>query len=247
MAAEMVRRFPWLARRASLPPASAGPGEGWFDPPSLATLFRKAAAAARRRIVHDRVTGIEVRRPHRDGAAGERRNHRLPQPRQRGGALGRRAGGLAGVQLPVEPRKRYVYVIDCREASDALHRAPLTVDPPACGSGPRAGCSCAASPRGKRGAAGRRSRRTSTTSSSRARCGRSSPRACRLRERQGGQRLGRLLRLQHARPERGHRSAPEIAQFLFRQRLFRTRRAAGRGRGRAIAELVVHGAFQTST
>jgi glycine/D-amino acid oxidase-like deaminating enzyme len=36
---------------------------------------------------------------------------------------------LAGLRLPVEPRKRYVYVIDCREASDALRRAPLTVDP----------------------------------------------------------------------------------------------------------------------
>ena len=36
---------------------------------------------------------------------------------------------LAGLKLPVEPRKRFVYVIDCREASDALHLAPLTVDP----------------------------------------------------------------------------------------------------------------------
>jgi sarcosine oxidase len=36
---------------------------------------------------------------------------------------------MASVALPVEPRKRYVYVIDCREASQALHRAPLTVDP----------------------------------------------------------------------------------------------------------------------
>ena len=36
---------------------------------------------------------------------------------------------LAGVPLPVEPRKRFVYVIDCREASEALHKAPLTVDP----------------------------------------------------------------------------------------------------------------------
>ena len=52
---------------------------------------------------------------------------------------------LAGVPLPVEPRKRYVYVIDCREASEALHQAPLTVDPRACGSGPRAASSCAAS------------------------------------------------------------------------------------------------------
>jgi FAD-dependent oxidoreductase domain-containing protein 1 len=36
---------------------------------------------------------------------------------------------LAGLALPVEPRKRFVYVIDCREASDALRKAPLTVDP----------------------------------------------------------------------------------------------------------------------
>jgi sarcosine oxidase len=33
------------------------------------------------------------------------------------------------LKLPVEPRKRFVYVIDCRAASAALHRAPLTVDP----------------------------------------------------------------------------------------------------------------------
>ena len=36
---------------------------------------------------------------------------------------------LAGVALPVEPRKRTVYVIDCREPSAGLHEAPLTVDP----------------------------------------------------------------------------------------------------------------------
>jgi glycine/D-amino acid oxidase-like deaminating enzyme len=36
---------------------------------------------------------------------------------------------LAGLALPVEPRKRYVYVVDSREATEALRRAPLTVDP----------------------------------------------------------------------------------------------------------------------
>jgi glycine/D-amino acid oxidase-like deaminating enzyme len=33
------------------------------------------------------------------------------------------------VPLPIEPRKRFVYVIDCRETSEALHKGPLTVDP----------------------------------------------------------------------------------------------------------------------
>jgi sarcosine oxidase len=36
---------------------------------------------------------------------------------------------LAGLALPVEPRKRYVYVIDSRRAGEDLRRAPLTVDP----------------------------------------------------------------------------------------------------------------------
>ena len=36
---------------------------------------------------------------------------------------------LAGIELPVEPRKRFVYVLDCRAAPESLHAAPLTVDP----------------------------------------------------------------------------------------------------------------------
>jgi sarcosine oxidase len=36
---------------------------------------------------------------------------------------------LAGFALPVLPRKRYVYAVDCPSASEELHRAPLTVDP----------------------------------------------------------------------------------------------------------------------
>ena len=50
-------------------------------------------------------------------------------------AAGTGAGQLAamaGIDLPVGPRKRYVYVLDCPQASEALHRAPLTVDPLGC-------------------------------------------------------------------------------------------------------------------
>jgi glycine/D-amino acid oxidase-like deaminating enzyme len=45
------------------------------------------------------------------------------------GAWAGELAALAGARLPVEPRKRFVYVIDCRGATEALHRAPLTVDP----------------------------------------------------------------------------------------------------------------------
>jgi sarcosine oxidase len=47
-------------------------------------------------------------------------------------AAGTGAGALAkmaGIDLPVGPRKRYVYVLDCPAATEELHKAPLTVDP----------------------------------------------------------------------------------------------------------------------
>jgi glycine/D-amino acid oxidase-like deaminating enzyme len=104
-------------------------GEGWFDPPSLAALLRDAAKARGVTVLHDWVMGIDVR--------GCVEAVRLASgARIACGALVNAAGpwagelaALAGVALPVEPRKRFVYVIDCREASDALHKAPLTVDP----------------------------------------------------------------------------------------------------------------------
>ena len=44
-AAEIARRFPWLATDGVAAGGFGRTGEGWFDPTSLATLLRKAAAA----------------------------------------------------------------------------------------------------------------------------------------------------------------------------------------------------------
>lgn len=128
-APELARRFPWVALEGVAAAGFGRSGEGWFDPPSLAALFRNAARARGVAVIHGRVTGIDVR-------------DRVEAVRLASGAsiacralvnaAGPWAGelaALAGVALPVEPRKRYVYVIDCRDASDALHQAPLTVDP----------------------------------------------------------------------------------------------------------------------
>jgi glycine/D-amino acid oxidase-like deaminating enzyme len=129
-ATELAARFAWLATDSVAAGGYGQSGEGWFDPMSLATLFRKAAVAAGAVVVHDQVAGIDV-------AGG-----RVAAISLAGGgriacgslvnAAGPWAGELAamaGVRLPVEPRKRFVYVVDCREPPEALRQAPLTVDP----------------------------------------------------------------------------------------------------------------------
>ena len=128
-AAELAHRFPWIATQGVAAGAFGRSGEGWFDPPSLASLLRNAAKARGVAVLHDRVTGIEARA--RVEAVRLARGGRIAC-----GALVNAAGAwagelaaLAGARLPVEPRKRFVYVIDCRGATEALHRAPLTVDP----------------------------------------------------------------------------------------------------------------------
>jgi glycine/D-amino acid oxidase-like deaminating enzyme len=126
---ELASKFPWIATESVAAAGYGRSGEGWFDPPSLASLFRNAAKAQGVKVLHDRVTSMDVR--------GRVEAARLASgARIACGALVNAAGpwagelaALAGVALPVEPRKRYVYVIDCREASDALRKAPLAVDP----------------------------------------------------------------------------------------------------------------------
>jgi len=149
-AAELARQFPWLATEGIAAAAFGRSGEGWFDPPSLASLFRAAAKARGVTILHDEVTVIEA---HERVEAIHLASGARIACRALVDAAGPWAGqlaALAGVALPVEPRKRFVYVIDCREASEALHKAPLTVDPSGvwfrpegrfflCGKSPEAG------------------------------------------------------------------------------------------------------------
>ncbi len=124
---DLTARFSWLMGEGVAGGCFGLSGEGWLDPYSLMTLLRKAAVAMGVRIIPRQVTGIA------DGAScltlstGETLtcSHLV-------NAAGTAAGdvaGLAGIMLPVGPRKRYVYLLDCPLASEALHAAPLTVEP----------------------------------------------------------------------------------------------------------------------
>jgi sarcosine oxidase len=126
-AAELAERFPWL-RTDDLAAGSLGlEHEGWLDPYALLNAFRRKARALGVSWLHDEVVAIE-----REGA-------RVAAVRLASGtrlacgavvnAAGPHAGrvaGLAGIELPVRPRKRFVYVFDCR-ASLSVNQ--LVIDP----------------------------------------------------------------------------------------------------------------------
>jgi len=126
-AAALTRRFSWLSEEGISAGAYGLSGEGWFDAHAMLGLFRRALRTMDVDLLTGSVTGIQ-----RDGnrvtgvtldngetlAAGCVVN-----------AAGPNAGkvaAMAGIALPVEPRKRGVFVFEARERFDDM---PLTVDP----------------------------------------------------------------------------------------------------------------------
>lgn len=127
---DLTARFSWLNGDGVAGGCFGLSGEGWLDPYSLMTLLRKAAVAMGVTVIPhelekvsctaDKITSVTLSNgeilscSHLVNAAGTGAGH---------------VAGLAGIALPVGPRKRYVYLLDCPPASEALHGAPLTVEP----------------------------------------------------------------------------------------------------------------------
>ncbi|HKG74232.1 MAG TPA: FAD-dependent oxidoreductase [Aestuariivirgaceae bacterium] len=122
--------FPWLFTDGLAGASFSRSGEGWIDPSTLMAVLRKKALEGGATLIRDEVIAVE-RSGDRIASLSLRSGRSLAV-----GALVNAAGawagalaGMAGVDLPVGPRKRYVYVLDCPRAGEDLHRAPLTVDP----------------------------------------------------------------------------------------------------------------------
>lgn len=125
--ADLQERFPWLSVDGVAGGVLGESGEGWIDPYSLLMAFRRKARALGVRYVADTVVGATAL------ASGG-----FTLDLQEGGRLtccavvnaaGPKAAGVAalfGADLPIRPRKRMVYVIDCRTPID---NCPLLVDP----------------------------------------------------------------------------------------------------------------------
>lgn len=124
--AGLRERFPWISTAGVALGSLGVKDEGWFDGYGLLQAFRRKARSLGVDYVAQSVVGLE------------RQGRRIEAVRLADGtriacgvavnAAGPSAGkvaALAGVDLPVEPRRRCVFVFDCREK---LPNCPLLID-----------------------------------------------------------------------------------------------------------------------
>ena len=120
-------RFPWLKVDDLAGGCLGLSNEGWIDPYSLLQAFRRKARSLGAVYLADEAVGLE-RRGNRIEALSLARGGRIAC-----GSLVDSAGyhahevaAMAGIELPIRPRKRFVFVFDCKAP---IERAPLLIDP----------------------------------------------------------------------------------------------------------------------
>jgi glutamate racemase len=124
---ELRQRFDWL-HVDDLAAGSLGlSNEGWFDAYMLMMSFRRKARSLGVEYIHAEVTGVDRNGYRAEGicladgtrvACGTVVNAAGP----RAAAI----AAMAGIELPVRPRKRFVFVFACH---DRLSGCPLIIDP----------------------------------------------------------------------------------------------------------------------
>jgi glycine/D-amino acid oxidase-like deaminating enzyme len=123
---ELARRFPWLALDGVTLGSLGLEGEGWFDGYGLMQAFRRKARALGAEYLAAEAAGIDL--------AGKRvAAVRLADGRalacgtlvNAAGPWARALAAMAGIALPVEARRRCVFVFDARRR---LENCPLLID-----------------------------------------------------------------------------------------------------------------------
>lgn len=121
-AAALKARFPWISEEGLALASHGTANEGWFDGPSLMQGFRRKARDLGTTYIADEVVsfdagGVDLK----EGGRLEARSVVLAA-----GPWSGEVAGRSGIVLPVEPRRRSVFVFDVREAPGLT---PLTIDP----------------------------------------------------------------------------------------------------------------------
>ncbi len=123
----LAARFPWLALDGLAAGSLGLSGEGWFDAHTLLRTLRSAAREAGATLLTGEVVAVETARGKVTGIAlADGTQIRCDLLVNAAGPSAGKVAALAGRPLPVEPRKRSVFVLD---APDAPHDMPLLADP----------------------------------------------------------------------------------------------------------------------
>jgi FAD-dependent oxidoreductase domain-containing protein 1 len=117
----LIARFPSLSAEGVALASHGTANEGWFDGPALMQAFRRKAIERGATYVADEVVGLSPNTVIlKSGAHLEADAIVIAAGPQSG-----QVAALADIALPVEPRRRSVFVFDCREKLPLL---PLTID-----------------------------------------------------------------------------------------------------------------------
>ena len=124
---DLRTRFPWLSTEGLAAAGWGRSGEGWVDPSMLRALMQSGAQARGVSYVADEVIGI--------GMSGGR----IESVKLAGGGTiatgtvicaagwySAKVAAMVGLTLPIHPKKRMVFVVDCKES---LTGAGLMIDP----------------------------------------------------------------------------------------------------------------------
>jgi len=123
---ELKQRFPWLNTDGIVLGSLGIKDEGWFDGYGLLQAFRKKARSLGVEYIAQEVVAIERKGRRIDAVKlGDGTRIACGIAVNAAGPSGGKVARLAGVDLPVEPRRRSVFVFDCREK---LPDCPLLID-----------------------------------------------------------------------------------------------------------------------
>jgi sarcosine oxidase len=124
---DLRSRFPWLDLTDVALGSLGVKNEGWIDPYALLMAFKAKARALGARYLEDEVTSIDMDGKRVSGvrlaSGGKIACAALVNA---AGARAANVAAMAGIALPVSPRKRQVFVIECRRE---LPNCPLVIDP----------------------------------------------------------------------------------------------------------------------
>lgn len=125
---ELRRRFPWLTVDDIAAGALTEDGEGWFDGYQLLMALRNKARAMGVRYIKSRVEDIELSPDNQVSGVtlADKSQIACGSLVNASGTYASSLCAKAGINIPVHPRKRCVFVFDCK--GDAPN-CPLVIDP----------------------------------------------------------------------------------------------------------------------